>query len=226
MVGGPRHYRVNRYLEYIEVRYFQSGGDAPTTREGIIRILFDAYWWNEGPPSNQAVVHEFIRAWAKRFPEDQVFLAIPGIDAPATPVPAGATVLRSRLSPHGVSAMLWLPRLARQIRADITLTHNFTPLAGRSAVFIHDVLFQTNPEWFSRAELAYWALIPMRLQRAVEMVRDGKLSLAEIAATTGFADQSHLTRWVRRVHGVSPTQILPNHEPHSRNLQDRPVTAS
>ena len=51
-------------------------------------------------------------------------------------------------------------------------------------------------------------MVHLRLQRAVEMVRDGKFSLAEIAAKTGFADQSHLTRWVRRVHGVSPTQIM------------------
>jgi AraC family transcriptional regulator len=48
----------------------------------------------------------------------------------------------------------------------------------------------------------------LRLQRAVEMIRDSKFGLAEIAAKTGFADQSHLTRWVRRVHGVSPTQIM------------------
>jgi len=32
--------------------------------------------------------------------------------------------------------------------------------------------------------------------------------LAEIAARTGFADQSHLSRWVRRVLGVSPTQLV------------------
>jgi AraC family transcriptional regulator len=40
------------------------------------------------------------------------------------------------------------------------------------------------------------------------MVRDGKFGLAEIAAKTGFADQSHLTRSIRGVHGVSPTQIM------------------
>jgi AraC family transcriptional regulator len=51
-------------------------------------------------------------------------------------------------------------------------------------------------------------VVHLRLQRAVELVRDGKVGLAEIAAKTGFADQSHLTRWVRRVHGVSPTQIM------------------
>jgi AraC family transcriptional regulator len=33
------------------------------------------------------------------------------------------------------------------------------------------------------------------------------IGLAEIAARTGFANQSHLSRWVRRVHGVSLTQL-------------------
>jgi AraC family transcriptional regulator len=50
-------------------------------------------------------------------------------------------------------------------------------------------------------------VVHRRLQRAVELLRDGRSSLAEIAASTGFADQSHLSRWVRRVYGVSPTQI-------------------
>jgi AraC family transcriptional regulator len=54
-------------------------------------------------------------------------------------------------------------------------------------------------------------VVHLRLRRAVEMVRDGKFGLAEIAAKTGFADQSHLTRWIRRVHGVSPTQITARH---------------
>ena len=51
-------------------------------------------------------------------------------------------------------------------------------------------------------------VVHLRLRRAVEMVRDRKFGLAEIAVRTGFADQSHLTRWVQRVHGVSPTQVM------------------
>lgn len=35
----------------------------------------------------------------------------------------------------------------------------------------------------------------------------GQSGRAEIAASTGFADQSHLSRWVRRVHGVAPAQL-------------------
>jgi AraC family transcriptional regulator len=50
-------------------------------------------------------------------------------------------------------------------------------------------------------------VMSLRLQRAIELVRDGRSGLAEIAARTGFADQSHLSRWVRRVYGASPGKI-------------------
>jgi AraC family transcriptional regulator len=50
-------------------------------------------------------------------------------------------------------------------------------------------------------------VVHLRLRRALELMRDGRSGLAEIAASTGFADQSHLSRWVRRVHGVSPTDL-------------------
>ena len=36
-------------------------------------------------------------------------------------------------------------------------------------------------------------VVHLRLRRAVELVRDGRLGLAEIAARTGFADQCHLS---------------------------------
>src|SRR5262245_2614525 len=50
-------------------------------------------------------------------------------------------------------------------------------------------------------------LVHLRLQRALEMVREGCAGFAQIAACTGFADQSHLSRWVRRIHGLTLTQI-------------------
>ncbi len=53
----------------------------------------------------------------------------------------------------------------------------------------------------------YQYVVHLRLRRAVELVREGRLRFAEIAAATGFADQSHLSRWVKRVHGVSLTQL-------------------
>jgi AraC family transcriptional regulator len=50
-------------------------------------------------------------------------------------------------------------------------------------------------------------IVRVRLERAVELMRARRSGLAEIAACTGFADQSHLSRWVRRVYGVSPSQL-------------------
>jgi AraC family transcriptional regulator len=50
-------------------------------------------------------------------------------------------------------------------------------------------------------------IVHLRLRRAIELVRDGRSSLAQIAARTGFAQQGHLSRWVRRVHGVTLSQL-------------------
>jgi AraC-like DNA-binding protein len=57
-------------------------------------------------------------------------------------------------------------------------------------------------------------------------MRDGRHSLAEIAAATGFADQSHLSRWIRRVHGASPTQLAADYKQNSRNLHDPQLSAT
>jgi AraC family transcriptional regulator len=56
----------------------------------------------------------------------------------------------------------------------------------------------------------YQYVIHLRLQHAVELVQDGRLGLAEIAASTGFADQSHLSRWMKRARGASITQLFPH----------------
>jgi AraC family transcriptional regulator len=50
-------------------------------------------------------------------------------------------------------------------------------------------------------------VVHLRLRAAIEQLREGRGGLAEIAADTGFADQSHLSRWVRRVHGVTPSEL-------------------
>lgn len=44
----------------------------------------------------------------------------------------------------------------------------------------------------------------VRLARALERLRRGADSIAEVAAATGFADQSHLTRLMTRLLGVAP----------------------
>jgi AraC-like DNA-binding protein len=47
-------------------------------------------------------------------------------------------------------------------------------------------------------------LLTRRVDAAKEKLRDGRLSLADVALACGFADQSHLTRVFTRTVGVSP----------------------
>ncbi|MFC9976711.1 helix-turn-helix domain-containing protein [Spirillospora sp. NPDC127200] len=46
-----------------------------------------------------------------------------------------------------------------------------------------------------------------QLRRTVEEVRAGR-SLADAATASGFADQAHLTRWMREMMGLTPATVL------------------
>lgn len=54
-------------------------------------------------------------------------------------------------------------------------------------------------------------VVQARLKRARELLREGRLSLAQVAVETGFADQSHLSRWIRRIHGITTRQLASCH---------------
>jgi AraC-like DNA-binding protein len=54
---------------------------------------------------------------------------------------------------------------------------------------------------------AHGFVMNTRLKRAQALIADGA-TLADVAAATGFADQSHLTRHFRRVFGVTPGAYL------------------
>jgi AraC-like DNA-binding protein len=47
-------------------------------------------------------------------------------------------------------------------------------------------------------------LVQCRIDKAHGLLRDGRLSLAEIARACGFADQSHFTKAYTRLRGISP----------------------
>ena len=53
----------------------------------------------------------------------------------------------------------------------------------------------------------YRYVVQLRLERALALLRDGRQPMSEIAQRTGFADQSHLTRWMRRIYGVPPGKL-------------------
>lgn len=51
-------------------------------------------------------------------------------------------------------------------------------------------------------------VIRRRVERARLLLLERTATIADVAAQTGFANQSHLARWMRRVAGVTPTDVL------------------
>jgi AraC family transcriptional regulator len=123
-----------------------------------------------------------------------------------------------RLVNHVVSGHSSIPdapargRLSRQVLQrirDYVFDHLAEPievgdlaaLAGRSAFHFSRVFAR------SVGMTPHRYVVHLRLQAALRHIRDGQMSMAEIAADTGFSDQSHLSRWIRRVHGVAPSEL-------------------
>ncbi len=154
-----------------------------------MRILFDAYWWVRGPSSNRHVQREIVRHWVEAFPEDEAVLVLRRSDAAVADLPPGTLAVTTPLWPHGVASILHYPHLARRAGADVVVAHNFTPWSGRRAVFVHDVLFQTNPSWFTRTERIYYSLIPRLLPRA------------DVVATSTHHEAERIARCNPRLRG-------------------------
>lgn len=53
----------------------------------------------------------------------------------------------------------------------------------------------------------YQYVIKCRIERAKQLLKQGKFSIPEIALLVGFADQSQFTRHFKRLMGVTPKQI-------------------
>jgi AraC family transcriptional regulator len=51
-------------------------------------------------------------------------------------------------------------------------------------------------------------LIRLRVDHAKKLLLSTRLAISEVAAQSGFADQSHLNRHLKRVYGVTPNAIL------------------
>ena len=71
-------------------------------------------------------------------------------------------------------------------------------------------IVQMSPNYFAQlfkqttGITPYQYVIRCRIERAKELIRQGKLSLADIAILVGFVDQSHLNRHFKRSVGVTP----------------------
>jgi AraC family transcriptional regulator len=56
----------------------------------------------------------------------------------------------------------------------------------------------------STGQSPYRYVIVARAKKARDLLASGKFSIAEVAQQAGFADQSHLTRNLKQVFGITP----------------------
>jgi glycosyltransferase involved in cell wall biosynthesis len=161
-----------------------------------MKLLLDGYWWFEGPPSGRLVQRELYWAWRREFPKDEIIVATPRRSLLHNTPPAGLRVERSRLPNQMLVNALELPVIARRLGGvDAVLTHNFATPHRSSGVFLHDVLFQTNPEWFTRTERAYFSLMPLLARRA------------SVVFTSSFSERSRIMRQNAHLKSVIATGL-------------------
>jgi AraC-like DNA-binding protein len=124
-------------------------------------------------------------------------------DGRATPatVALWTPLLIDALGQAPASAASRLARLAAQIEAEPALPWTTTMMAERAAVSVSRLhaLFQSDLGMSPRAWLS-----EVRLRQARGWLATSPVSIAEVAHRCGYADQSALTRAMRRASGMTP----------------------
>ncbi|ALO67790.1 hypothetical protein AS189_16515 [Arthrobacter alpinus] len=108
-----------------------------------------------------------VDAWARVFPDDNIVIATRSASILAkdelTIGKFDNIALHS--NQHAIAATL---EMTKHSNFDAIVTQNFTPIKSSpiTAVFIHDVMFQEHPEWFTWKERIYLSAIPLLARRA------------------------------------------------------------
>lgn len=97
----------------------------------------------------------------------------------------------------------WLERAREQLHDEWRRTPDLAELANTAGV---------HPVYLARAFRRRYGCSPgeylrrCRMERAIALLHDRRIALAEIAAACGFVDQSHFTHAFRRQHRCTPAQ--------------------
>jgi AraC family transcriptional regulator len=106
----------------------------------------------------------------------------------------------------------WIPRVAAALRADpCRRIGDLAREADVSAGWIGPAYRRCTGEGLKQTAAR------MRVERAAHQLRETDRALADIAMETGFCDQSHMNRTVRRVMGRAPMAIRLERETFRRD---------
>lgn len=162
-----------------------------------MRVLFDAYWWHSGPISNRAVMREIIAAWQRCFPADELILAVRARHRQMVEESDAVELVQTHLAPQAFANFFELGVIAKRRKVDLIVAHNFAPLFGRSIVFVHDLMFEDHPGWFTRKENAYFRLMGLMARFATFVV------------TSSVTESIRITRLHPELRRVSSVGLAP-----------------
>jgi len=97
----------------------------------------------------------------------------------------------------------WLARAVELLRESFTAHVTLAQLA--SAANVHPVYLAREFRRFHGCTIGEY-IRRLRVERACRQLSSSNESLATIAASAGFSDQSHLSRTFKRLMGMTPTQ--------------------
>lgn len=114
-----------------------------------------------------------------------------------------AAVSRRHSRSFGRQPQRWLARSVELLREGLTAHVTVTQLA--SAAGVHPVHLAREFRRFHGCTIGEY-IRRLRVERACRQLSSSDESLAAIAASAGFSDQSHLSRTFKRLMGMTPTQ--------------------
>ena len=129
-----------------------------------MKIGIDAKWYYEGPPSGQRVVKCLIDNILLLDKTNEYFIILDKSYKKKGNISKNDHVKQVYLwaGNNLLSNVLLLPQVAYKYKLDLLLCQNFVPLfcRGKKVAYIHDALFLTYPQYYSRIEKLYF--MPMK----------------------------------------------------------------
>ena len=135
-----------------------------------MRIGFDAKYFFSGNPSGRVVVRNLVRELVTNNKDHDLFfflkkkergMIFPFSGPRVFPVYIGGKV-------NSISNIFILPAQAHHLNLDVCVFQYFAPLFSnfKTAVYVHDVYFKSNPEYYTRLERLYYSPIRFLSRRS------------------------------------------------------------
>jgi glycosyltransferase involved in cell wall biosynthesis len=130
-----------------------------------MKIGIEAKWLFRGPPSGRRVLRNLVKSLVKAAGDHEVHLILDARSR-TEPVPPGIPAERCHYVWGGnnqLANVFLVPRVADRLGLDAVVYQNFSPPGNTRharVAFVHDIIFESHPEYFTRGERVYF--LPLR----------------------------------------------------------------